>query len=90
VVPGRISPEGEKKNVFGPQLRKLREDRGLQAKEVVSLLQMRGWDVAASSYSQIESGTRVLGDIELLMILDVLEADWNDLKRPPRIGKRRR
>jgi transcriptional regulator with XRE-family HTH domain len=79
---GKISPGGKRKNVFGRQLRDFRKARGLTAVEVVARLGVLGWDVAASSYSQIESGQRILGDYELLMILHVLEATITDLKIP--------
>jgi len=50
---------------------------------------MRGWDVAHSSFSQIEAGTRILGDIELLMILEVMGADIADLKRPIKVQRKK-
>lgn len=80
---GRISPGGRRKNVFGVQLRAIRKERGLTAVEVVARLGVLGWDVAPSSYSQIESGQRILGDYELLLILRVLDANIGDLKIPP-------
>lgn len=79
---GRISPDGRRKNVFGPQLRALRLQKRLSAVEVVARLGVLGWDVARSSYSQIESGQRILGDIELLLILRVLDTDFTALKLP--------
>lgn len=79
---GRISPGGKRKNVFGLQLRQLRTGLGLTAVEVVARLGVLGWDVPTSSYSQIESGQRILGDVELLLILHVLGASMTDLKIP--------
>jgi hypothetical protein len=60
----------------------MRVARGLSASEVIARLGARGWEVAASSYSQLESGQRILGDIELLLILEVLGAELKDLKVP--------
>jgi transcriptional regulator with XRE-family HTH domain len=87
-VPGRISPGGKAKNVFGPQLKKMRQVRGLAATEVVAQLNVLGWDVAASSYSQFEAGDRILSDLELLLILKVLKADFRDLKPNIRLPSR--
>lgn len=60
----------------------MRVARGLSATEVIAKLGRRGWEVAASSYSQLESGQRILGDIELLLILEVLGAELKDLEVP--------
>ena len=68
--------------MFGPQLRALRLEKRLSAVEVVARLGVLGWDVARSSYSQIESGQRILGDVELLLILRVLDADFSALILP--------
>ena len=81
-MPGRISPSGKMKNIFGGQLRVMREAKGLTAVELVARLGVMGWDVSPSSISQIESGQRVLGDVELLMILQLLGASLQDLKIP--------
>jgi len=88
VMSGRISPGGKRKNVFGVQLRAMRKARGLKAVDVVARLGVLGWDVPPSSYAQIESGQRILGDYELLLILHVLDATLPDLKIP-RIGRKR-
>jgi len=87
-VPGRISPSGKAKNVFGPQLKKMRLERDLSATEVIAQLNVLGWDVANSSYSQLEAGDRILGDLELLLILKVLKTEFRDLKPPARIFSR--
>ncbi len=86
---GRISPGGKRKNVFGVQLRRMRVERGLSAAEVVAKLGVLGWDVAASSYSQIESGQRILGDLELLLILKVLGAELVGLEVPKKLQPRK-
>ncbi|MDD5198219.1 MAG: helix-turn-helix transcriptional regulator [Terrimicrobiaceae bacterium] len=79
---GRNSPFGQRRNAFGAALRRMRVTQGLSATEVIAKLGVRGWDVAASSYSQIESGQRILADIELLLILEVFGAELKDLEIP--------
>jgi len=60
----------------------MRTEQGFSAVEVVTKLGVLGWDVPASSYSQIESGQRIIGDVELLLILYVLGAELSDLAVP--------
>jgi len=67
----------------------MRVERGLSAVDVVAKLEVLGWDVAPSSYSQIESGQRILGDLELLMILKVLGAELAGLEVPKKLLPRR-
>ncbi|MBE2203944.1 MAG: helix-turn-helix domain-containing protein [Chthoniobacterales bacterium] len=81
-MPGRISPFGKRRNAFGAALRRMRVARGLSATDVIAQLGVLGWEVAASSYSQLESGQRILADIELLLILKVLGAELKDLDVP--------
>lgn len=63
----------------------MRRARGLSAAQIITQLNVLGWDVSPSSYSQIESGDRILGDVELLLILKVLKVDFHDLKVPSRL-----
>jgi len=76
----RISPGGERKNIFGPRLKSVRLSKGISATEMVARLGVLGWEVANSSLSQIESGSRILGDRELLLILKVLGLKLSDLE----------
>lgn len=76
----RISPGGKAKNIFGPRLRKVRIAKGLSSTEMIARLGVLGWEVANSSLSQIEAGTRILADSELQLILKVLGMKWSDLE----------
>lgn len=78
-VPGRSSPAG-KKNYFGPRLKTLRKARKSRAVDVIARLGTLGWDVTAQTYSEIESGKRMLADTELMLILRVLGASLRDLE----------
>ena len=81
-VPGRVSPKFETKNIFGPQLKKLRLARGVAATDVIAQLGVLGWEVGHSTFSTLEAGDRILADTELALILQVLKANLSDLRLP--------
>ncbi len=83
-VPGRVSPKSETKNIFGPQLKKLRAAKGVAATEVIAQLGVLGWEVGHSTFSTLEAGDRILADTELALILQVLKANLSDLRLPKR------
>jgi transcriptional regulator with XRE-family HTH domain len=88
-VPGRVSPKSETKNIFGPQLKKLRISQGVTATKVIAQLGVLGWDVGHSTFSSLEAGDRILADTELVLVLRVLHADLSDL-RLPRTARRQK
>jgi len=81
-VPGRVSPKTETKNIFGPQLKKLRLAKKMTATEVIAQLGVLGWDVGHSTYSSLEAGDRIIADTELALILKVLKAGLGELRLP--------
>ena len=81
-VPGRVSPKSKTKNIFGPQLKKLRLIKRMTATEVIAQLGVLGWDVGHSTYSSLESGQRIIADTELALILNVLKVGLGDLRLP--------
>ncbi len=83
-VPGRVSPKSPTKNIFGPQLKKLRTAKGVAATEVIAQLGVLGWEVGHSTFSTLEAGDRILADTELALILQVLKANLTDLRLPRR------
>ncbi|HVE16326.1 MAG TPA: helix-turn-helix transcriptional regulator [Chthoniobacterales bacterium] len=81
-MPGRVSPISESKNIFGPQLKKLRLARKITATKVIAQLGVLGWEVGHSTFSSLEAGNRILADTELALVLRVLKADLTDLRLP--------
>ncbi|OJV09489.1 MAG: hypothetical protein BGO12_16880 [Verrucomicrobia bacterium 61-8] len=81
-MPGRVSPKTETKNIFGPQLKKLRLAKKMTATEVIAQLGVLGWDVGHSTYSSLEAGDRIIADTELALILKVLKAGLGELRLP--------
>ncbi len=61
------------RNVIGPQLRRIRSERGLTQDALAARLQRAGWDVSRASVAKIEAQLRWVADCELLMLASVLE-----------------
>lgn len=80
---GLSRTEDGRLNLFGEQLRRLREAQGITQADVVRCLQLRGWDLDVVTFSTIELGKRSLTDIELMAILDVLGVRLRDLETVP-------
>jgi transcriptional regulator with XRE-family HTH domain len=68
------------RNILGPILRRLREERGLTQLRVTALLQLDGWDVSRQVLSFVEDGSRILSDKELFAILRALGHEPEVLK----------
>ncbi len=66
-------------NVVGPQIRKLRNQRGWTQEVLAQKLQLAGWDVSRTSLAKLESRLRWVSDCELLFLAKVLSVDLRDL-----------
>jgi transcriptional regulator with XRE-family HTH domain len=66
------------RNIIGPQLRKLRNEKGMSQQTLAELLQRKGWDVSRGMIARIEGQVRWISDFVLLFLSDVLGAspDW--------------
>jgi len=58
--------------MIGPELRRIRYERGFTQPDLVTLLQLRGWDISRETYSKIEAQLRWISDFELLFLATVL------------------
>lgn len=65
-------------NVVGPQVRKLRDQKGWNQNQLAAKLQLAGWDTSQGSLSRLENGERRVPDLELYVLSRVLEADYKD------------
>ena len=61
------------RNVIGPQLRTIRNERQMTQDLLAARLQRMGWDVSRSSLAKIEAQLRWVADCELFLLADVLE-----------------
>ena len=72
------------KNIVGPQIRKLRYQRGLTQDMLAARLSIRGLDMSRVTLSKIEAQLRCAVDSELLRFSEVLGVSADVL-----LGKRR-
>ena len=66
-------------NLVGPQVRKLRSQKGWTQDALAARLQLRGWDVSRESVAKLEGQFRRVPDCELLFLSKVLGAKLTDL-----------
>ena len=67
------------KNLVGPQVRKLRYQRGWKQKDLAAKLQILGWDIDRASVSKIESQLVWVGDFEMFYLAEALRVDFKQL-----------
>jgi transcriptional regulator with XRE-family HTH domain len=56
------------RNLIAPQLRRIRNERGMSQAKLAALCQRKGWDVSRDIIKHIESRTRWVSDVELVML----------------------
>jgi transcriptional regulator with XRE-family HTH domain len=70
------------RNLFGLQIRRLREARNWSQSDFARELQLAGWDVERSVITKIELRRRCITDYELMLMLATLGATFSSLKPP--------
>ena len=80
VVMARII-DGDKKNLIGGNLKKMRTKLKMSQQELSNKLELLGVYVCRGSISRIEDYSRTVTDIELFAIADVLGIDVGELYR---------
>ncbi len=60
------------RNIVGPQIKKLREQRGLTQPMLVAKVQLLGWDLSRETLAKIESQIRWVADCELVCLAKAL------------------
>ena len=73
--------DGEKKNLIGGNLKKLRMKLRVSQQELSNKLELLGVYVCRGSISRIEDYSRTVTDIELFAIAEVLGVDPSELYR---------
>ena len=56
---------GDKNNISGPAIKKLRLEKGWSQRELADILQLKGLDVDKNAIQRIEARKRFVTDIEL-------------------------
>ena len=60
------------RNIVGPEVRKLREKRGLTQPALVAKCNLLGWGISRESLAKIEAQIRWVADFELACLAKVL------------------
>lgn len=63
----------------GDNIRRIRKEKGYKQTEVVSQLQLRGYDISTYGYNKIEKGIQNPTVSILLYLCQILECDMNAL-----------
>jgi transcriptional regulator with XRE-family HTH domain len=67
------------RNIVGPQLRRLRIERGLSQSAFAAECQRFGWDASRDILKHIESGARWVSDMELVLLAACLRVEMEAL-----------
>lgn len=70
---------GTSKNIIGPRVRLLRQNRGLTQKALAEKLQLEGYDMTDLTVLRIENGTRFVADYEVKALSRVLGVTCGEL-----------
>lgn len=65
--------------MVGPQVRRLRNKRGLSQPKFAELLQRKGWDISRDTVAKIEDQRRWISDFEAIFIADALKISLTEL-----------
>ena len=71
-------------NIIGPQLRRLRYERGLSQPELAAACQRKGYDISRDTVANIEGQRRWVADFEIVFLALVLDVPVQELLPPPR------
>ncbi len=63
----------------GRNVRRLREKAQITQEELAAQLQVRGCDITRSAVAKIEVGQRHLYPDEIILIKEILNADYDDI-----------
>ncbi len=67
------------RNMVGPQVRRLRNERGLSQPALAELLQRRGWDISRDTIAKIEDQRRWVSDFEVAFLAEILKVPIAEL-----------
>jgi transcriptional regulator with XRE-family HTH domain len=70
-----------KLNLIGPQIRSIRNKRGISQSELARKCQLIGWDISREGLAKIESRFRGVADYEIIALAFALEVPF-DLLMP--------
>ena len=59
------------RNIIGPQVRRLRNQRGWSQEQLAAKLQIAGWDISRSALAKIETRLQWMRNYQLAYLLNV-------------------
>ena len=65
--------------MIGPQLRRIRDSRGISQPKLVEALQRQGWDISRDTLAKIEGQSRWVSDFEVAFLADALGVGMTEL-----------
>jgi transcriptional regulator with XRE-family HTH domain len=68
-----------RRNLAGPQVRRLRCQRGWSQEQLAAKLQLEGLDISRSSVAKIENGRQAIFDYEILIFCRLFRVPHNAL-----------
>jgi DNA-binding XRE family transcriptional regulator len=79
IVKLRFRSMTAKKNIVGPQVRKLRYQQALSQEMLAARCARFGWDISRATLSKIEAQLRCVVDSELLILANALGVELPDI-----------
>ena len=71
--------DGDRVNLIGPKIKKVREQKGLSQKELSEKMELMAVYTCRGSLSRIENGKRAVTDLEISAICKILGITPNEL-----------
>ncbi|MEI6560972.1 MAG: helix-turn-helix transcriptional regulator [Verrucomicrobiota bacterium] len=65
--------------MIGPNLRRIRSERGWTQPTFATLCQLKGWDISRDTLAKIEGQSRWVADFELVFLAAVLQVPVQEL-----------
>jgi DNA-binding XRE family transcriptional regulator len=69
------------RNIVGPVIRELREEKGLTQAQFVAKLNVLGWDLSRETFAKIEYRIRWVADFEILKLAEAVGIEGPELLR---------
>jgi transcriptional regulator with XRE-family HTH domain len=66
-------------NIVGPQVRQIRESKGMTQEDLVVRCNLQKWDISRSTLAKIESQVRRVTDEEVVRLAKALRVEIKDL-----------
>jgi len=69
------------RNIVGPIVRDLRENKGLSQAQLAAKINVHGWDISRETLAKIEAQIRWVADFEILTLAEAVGVEATELLR---------